>query len=128
VGDRPLGLAIGRVDIGNARWIRTTPGTVIGGIGPELAGLGPATAGIEDGRGGLICEQPGQFPEPHQETLMQRAQMPGSMTDPVCQRRPVQIDALAGINLGLAIQRQVVGIFGHQNLGDRSLGRQAALD
>jgi len=25
-------------------------------------------------------------------------------------------------------KRQVVGIFGHQNLGDRSLGRQAALD
>ena len=58
---------------------------------------------------------------------MQRAQMPGSTTDPVCQRRPVQIDALAGINLGLAIERQMVGIFGHQNLGDRGLGRQAAL-
>ena len=29
-----LGFAIGRVDIGNARWIRPAPGTVIGGIGP----------------------------------------------------------------------------------------------
>jgi len=34
VGDGPLGLAIGRVDIGDARWIRSTPGAVIGGIGP----------------------------------------------------------------------------------------------
>ena len=59
---------------------------------------------------------------------MQRAQVPGGMADPVCQRRAIQIDALAGINLGLAVERQVVGIFGHQNLGDRGLGRQAALD
>jgi len=59
---------------------------------------------------------------------MQRAQVPGGMADPICQRRAIQIDALAGINLGLAVERQVVGIFGHQNLGDRGLGRQAALD
>ena len=43
---------------------------------------------------------------------MQRAQVPCGMADPVGQRRPVQIDALAGVNLGLAIQRQMVGIFG----------------
>ena len=30
VGDRPLGFAIGRIDIGNARWIRPAPGAVIG--------------------------------------------------------------------------------------------------
>ncbi len=51
------------------------------------------------------------------------------MADPIRQaRRPVQIDALAGVNLGLAVQRQMVGIFGHQNLGDGGLARQAALD
>src|SRR3984893_4620832 len=94
VGDRPLSFAIGRVDIGNARWIRPTPGTVVGGIGPKLAGLGAATAGMEYGHGGSICEQPGQIPEPHEEALMQRAQVPGGMADPVSQRRPIQIDAL----------------------------------
>ena len=59
---------------------------------------------------------------------MQRAQVPGGMADPVGQRGAIQIDALAGVNLGLAVERQMVGIFGHQNLGDRRLGRQAALD
>jgi hypothetical protein len=34
MGDRPLGLAIWRVDIGNPQWIRPAPRTVIGGIGP----------------------------------------------------------------------------------------------
>ena len=59
---------------------------------------------------------------------MQRAQVPGGMADPVRQRGAIQIDALAGVDLGLAIQRQMVGIFGHQNLGDGGLGRQTALD
>lgn len=37
------------------------------------------------------------------------------------------MDALAGIDLGLPVQRQMIGIFRHQNLGD-GFGRQAALD
>jgi hypothetical protein len=95
---------------------------------PKAAGLGPAAAGIEYGRGGLIREQPGQLLEPHEVVLMQRPKMPGGMTDPVCQRRAIQSDALAGVNLGLAIQQQMVGILGHQNLGGSGLGRQTALD
>jgi hypothetical protein len=122
VGDRPLGFAVGCVDIGNTRWVGPTPGTVIGSISSKLTGLGTAAAGIEDGRGGLVREQPRQLLQPHEEALMQRAQVPGGMADPVRQRRAIQVDALAAVNLGLAIQRQMVGIFGHQNLGDGSLG------
>ena len=59
---------------------------------------------------------------------MHRTQVPGGAADPVGQRRAIEIDALPGVDLGLAIQRQMVGIFGHQNLGDGRLGRQAALD
>jgi hypothetical protein len=54
--------------------------------------------------------------------------MPGSMTGPVRQRGTIQIDSLAGVNLGLPVQRQMIGIFGHQNLGDGCLRRQSALD
>lgn len=54
--------------------------------------------------------------------------MPGRMADPIRQRGAIQVDRLAGINLGLTIERQMVGIFGHQNLGDGGLGGQAALD
>lgn len=50
------------------------------------------------------------------------------MADPVSQRGSIQLDALPGIDLNLAVQRQVVGIFRHQNLGDRRFGRQAALN
>ena len=54
--------------------------------------------------------------------------MPGGVANPVRQRGTIQIDTLAGVDLGLPIQRQMVGIFGHQNLGDGRLGRQSALD
>jgi hypothetical protein len=50
------------------------------------------------------------------------------MANPVRQRGSIQIDALSGVDLGLAIQRQVVGIFGHQNLRDGGFGRHAAFD
>ena len=63
-----------------------------------------------------------------EQPLVQRTQVPGGVADPVGQCRAIQIDALPGVNLGLAVQRQMVGIFGHQNLGDGGLGRHAALD
>jgi len=59
---------------------------------------------------------------------VQRAQVPGGLSHPVRQCRTIEIDALAGINLGLPVQRQMIGIFGHQNLGDGGLGRQSAFD
>src|SRR5258707_3160802 len=44
VRDRPLGLAVGRIDIGDTRWIGAAPWPVVPGIGEELAGLGPASS------------------------------------------------------------------------------------
>jgi hypothetical protein len=54
--------------------------------------------------------------------------MEGGVTDPVRQRGAIQLDALASVNLRLPVQRQMIGIFGHQNLSDGGLGRQSALD
>ena len=52
----------------------------------------------------------------------------GGAADPVRQRRAIELDALAGVDLRLPIERQVIGIFGDQHLGDGRLGRQSALD
>jgi IS66 Orf2 like protein len=43
-------------------------------------------------------------------------------------RETMTADPFSGVNLGLAIQWKMVGIFGHQNLGDGGLGRHAALN
>lgn len=54
--------------------------------------------------------------------------MPGGVADPVGQRGSIQLDTLPGVDLGLAVQRQVVGIFRHQDLGDGGFRRHAAFD
>jgi hypothetical protein len=47
MGDRSVGFAIGRIDIGDARRIGAAPWPVVRRIGPELTGLGAPAAGIE---------------------------------------------------------------------------------
>ena len=54
--------------------------------------------------------------------------MPGGAADPIGERRAVEMDALPGIDLRLAIERQMIGIFGDEHLGHRGLGRQSAFD
>lgn len=54
--------------------------------------------------------------------------MEGCLSHPVRQGRTIELNALAGVNLRLPVERQVIGIFGDQDLGDRGLGRQSALD
>ena len=54
--------------------------------------------------------------------------MEGCLPHPVRQRRTIEFNALAGVNLRLPVERQVIGIFGDQDLGDGGLGRQSALD
>ena len=54
--------------------------------------------------------------------------MPGGAADPVGERRAVEVNALALVDLRLAIERQMIGIFGDQNLGNSCLGRNTAFD
>lgn len=59
---------------------------------------------------------------------MDRAEMPGGTTDPVSERRAVEVDALPLVDLRLSIQRQVIGILGDQNLSDGCLRRNPAFN
>ena len=74
--DRPLGLAIGRVDVDDRWRIGAPPRSIVTGVSlrqpsneaahhwtlgwlrPELPRLGPPSAGVENRRGGLIGEEP----------------------------------------------------------------------
>ena len=42
--------------------------------------------------------------------------------------RTIQIDALAAVDLRLAIERKMIGVFADENMGDHRLGRHPALD
>ena len=63
-----------------------------------------------------------------EDALMDRSQMERGPSDPIGESRAVEAKALALINLRLAIERRVIGVFGDEHVGDRRLGRQAALD
>ncbi len=54
---------------------------------------------------------------------MHRPQQEGRTADPVGQRRAIEPDALAGINLSLPVQRKMIGIFGDEDLSHRRLSR-----
>jgi hypothetical protein len=63
-----------------------------------------------------------------EQTLVQRAELGGRLADPVRERRAVELDALAGVDLALAVEREVVGVLRDQHVGDHRLGRQPTLD
>ncbi len=60
--------------------------------------------------------------------VAQGAQIPGCPADPVGKGGAVQLDALPGIDLRLSVERQVIGILGHQNLRDQRFGGDATFD
>jgi hypothetical protein len=128
MGVGPFSLAIGSIDIGDYRRIAAAPGPVIAGIGPQLAGLGPPAPRIEHRGGGLVGEEPLGSSQPFEDMVAQGSQVPGRSSDPVGQCRTVEPDALPGVDLGLPVQRQVIGVLGDQYLRDQRLGRNAALD
>jgi hypothetical protein len=61
MANRPLGLAVGRIEVDDARWIgAAAPRPIIARIGPQLAEFGAPSAGIEHRSRGLIGKQFGR--------------------------------------------------------------------
>ena len=63
-----------------------------------------------------------------ENALMHGSQMERSASDPVGERRAIEANALALVNLRLAVERQVIGIFGDEHVRNRRFRRQAAFD
>lgn len=59
---------------------------------------------------------------------MHGAEQEGGPPDPIGQRGAIERHSLTGVDLSLAVQRQMVGVFGDEDLGDHRLYRQSALD
>ena len=57
-----------------------------------------------------------------------RLHQPGGAPDPVGEGRPVEAHALAGVDVGLAVQGQMVAVLRDQHVGDQARARTAALD
>ena len=58
-----------------------------------------------------------------EQVIAERGQPPRGPPDPVGERRAIEMDTLPLVNLRLAIERQVIGIFGDEHMGHSRLGR-----
>ena len=97
-------------------------------IGPESAGTGPAEARREDRHRRVVGMQHGARQDMPGQGIEQRPQQRRRLADPVGQGRALQVDARAGVDPALPIQRQVVGVFGDQNVGEQARRGAAAAD
>ena len=117
-----------RVEKHHPRRVRTGPRTLIAGQRPQIPRLGLAPARIQNRRPGLVHEQmPGPLQVPGQP-VHHRGQMKRRLAHPAGERGAVQFHAQAGVELRLAVERQMVRILGNEHLCQGSLGGQSALD
>src|SRR5258708_25515185 len=54
------------------------------------------------------------------QSCLQRLQPPASAADPVCQGRAIDLDILSGEDLALPVKRQVIAVFGDQDMGEKA--------
>src|SRR6185437_13293679 len=101
MADRTFRRAVGCINIGNTGRIGSAPWPVVGGIGPELAGFGAPATGIQYRRRRLVGKQSRPLLQSCEQAFVQWTQLPGGMTNPICQRRAVEIDALPRVDLCL---------------------------
>ena len=116
------------VAVDHRRRVAPAPGPVVARHCPEVARLGPAPAWIEHRHHRLVGEHPRRGQQDLAQPGHHGRDLGRGIPHPERQRGPVQLHALPGHDLRLAIQRQMVGIARHQHVRDKRLGRQPALD
>ena len=112
-------LAVGRVEIQSRRRGRSRPGPLVAHKRPQPTGLGLAAARIEHGDGGVVGVQRAAGGYVPADRLGEGSEQEGQAPHPFGHHRPVQIEAAAGIDVALAIERDVIA-----ELGDRHMGEQ----
>ena len=123
---RMFGAAIRRVKEGDGRRIRTSKWPIVPDIGPQPPGPGLSLG--QNPNGGVVGVdalgrkhlRPDQKDEWHQGRCRR--------TDPVGQRRDIEIDTLACIDGALAVERQVKAIFGEQDVCQQAGSGTSARD
>ena len=93
---------------------------------PPLARLGPRA--IEHRHDGVIGVNDPAGQHRAREVRVERGEQVGRGGDPVAQRLPGEGDAVAGEDLGLAIERHMIGVFGGDDLGEQPRAGTALLD
>jgi hypothetical protein len=131
---RMLALAVGRIEEQRRRRARAGERPLVAHVDPEPSGLGLAGARRQHRHRRVVDMQGVRGHRLSGERINQRRQSRGRRTDPAGQGRGLQADALAGEDLGLAVERQVVVVLRDDDVrqqpgagaatGDRVVGRR----
>lgn len=124
----PLALPVRRVAVVGGG--RCGPGecALVAHLGPEPSGLRGSAATVKhrDGRGvGVGRAAPKHVPA---DLIHEQATQRDRLTDPVRERRARQLHALAREDLGLTVQRQMVGVFRDEDMREKARAPAAPLD
>ena len=104
---RMLAFAVRAVAIQHRRRGLPAERLVVAHIAPHPSRLGLAAAGIQHRHRGVVGMHPLRRHHVQPHRLDQRTHQPCALSDPVRQRRAVEVDAAPRVDLRLAIQRQV---------------------
>ncbi len=109
-------------------WRAGSPRAFIASVGPQPRRLGLAGAWGQQRHGCIVSEY--CLPRQHMPSdgRRQRLQQCRGFTDPIRQRRAIQIEPFAGEDLALPIKRQMVGILVDQHMRQQTWTRTPALD
>src|SRR6266702_8897804 len=59
------------------------------------------------------------------QSCLQRLQPPASAADPICQGRAIDLDILPGEDLALPVKRQLIAVFGDQDMREKARSGEA---
>lgn len=125
---RMLALSVAGEAIPGRRGRRPGPWPFVPGIGPEPRRLCLSSAGRQHAHRRVIGEDRRGRQDVAADRIGQRLQQGGGFADPVGQGGAVEVEAVTLEDLALAVERQMIGIFAHQHMGEETRTRPTALD
>ena len=123
-----LALAIASEPIAGGGRIRAEPGPLVADVGPDPRRLGLAIARRLQLDRRVVGKNRGAAQDVAPDRVGQWLQQRRRLADPVRQRRSVEVDPLTLEDLALPVERQMIAIFGDQDMGEQAGSGASPLD
>jgi hypothetical protein len=101
---------------------------LIAQIDPLSAGLGPARAWSQHGHRRVVGMDHATGHHVPGDQLAERAQQPGEVAEPFGKLTAIDVDAAAGVDIGLPIERKMVAELRRGDVREEACSRHAARD